>query len=253
MDHFCMSRFFFKLLIIQSVSKLEKIFKPEMDHFCLNRFHFGCFRCFVLWYFVISYTFDCFSGSLAVKDRVPVQLPDAMRMVAGGDKSKLSKYNPDKYIWAPIGLPREKIEEYFKTIPEDKRPMKNSPGEVYWHQQLISQFPPQDFQLEQSHFVDQDHVKTYEEFTATRNEHCLDRGYVRDVLPENGTCHQCKAGIAKGSVVVVAPKCGETVYFHPGCFVCGTCNELLCELVYCVAPPTDENSGKWRYIAMVKQ
>ncbi|OQV12122.1 Four and a half LIM domains protein 2 [Hypsibius exemplaris] len=178
-------------------------------------------------------------GSLAVKDRVPVELPDAMRML---DAAK-SRYIPDKYLWAPVGFPREKIEDYFKTIPEEKRPIKSGPGEVYWHQQLIQQFPPQDFQLSQCRFIDQEHIKTFEEFVATRNDHCLDRGYVRDSLPDTSTCRQCKGVIYKGSVVAVAPKCGETAYFHPGCFVCDTCKELLCELVYCIGPPTDENSG----------
>lgn len=182
-----------------------------------------------------------YAGSLAVNDRLPLKLPDPMRML----NTAKSNYVPAKYIWAPVGLPREKIEEFFKSIPDEKKPIKNSPGEVYWHQQLIQQFPPQDFDLPQCHFIDESHVKTYEEFVTTRNEHCLDRGYVRDILPETSTCRQCKGVIHKGSVVVVAPKCGETAYFHPGCFVCSTCNELLVELVYCIGPPTDENSGEW--------
>ena len=182
-----------------------------------------------------------FLGSLAVRDRIPVDLPDAMRMLA----TAKSKYIPEKYLWAPVGLPRDKIEEYFRTIPEEKRPIKNGPGEVYWHQQLIQQFPPQDFQLGACRFIDTpEHIKTFEEFAATRNDHCLDRGYVRDTLPDTSSCRHCKGVIHKGSVVAVAPKCGETAYFHPGCFVCGACGELLCELVYCIGPPNDENSGE---------
>ena len=34
--------------------------------------------------------------------------------------------------------------------------------------------------------------------------------------------------------MVVAPRLGDCVAWHPSCFACGTCNELLVDLVYCV-------------------
>ncbi|OQV17812.1 Four and a half LIM domains protein 2 [Hypsibius exemplaris] len=178
-------------------------------------------------------------GSLAVKDRVPVQLPDAMRQI---DKSKLSKYNPDKPSRG--------------EATDEEQPRRGLLASA-----ADSQFPPQDFQLEQSHFIAQDHVKTFEEFTASRNEHSLDRGYIRDVCPEASSCHQCQGAIAKGSVVVVAPKCGETVYFHPGALSAALATN--CSANWCTAsrrrrrtrtappppPPVDQNFFCERHFA----
>ncbi|XP_023289548.1 uncharacterized protein LOC105701675 [Orussus abietinus] len=44
-------------------------------------------------------------------------------------------------------------------------------------------------------------------------------------------CHRCQESIHIGDVVVTAEKAKNSVW-HPGCFVCSTCNELLVDLVY---------------------
>ena len=44
-------------------------------------------------------------------------------------------------------------------------------------------------------------------------------------------CHQCQEGVLPGDVVVTAEQADEAVW-HPGCFVCSVCKELLADLVY---------------------
>lgn len=44
-------------------------------------------------------------------------------------------------------------------------------------------------------------------------------------------CHNCQEDVHCGDVVVTAEKIKEAVW-HPGCFVCSVCNELLVDLVY---------------------
>ncbi|XP_058790239.1 testin [Phymastichus coffea] len=44
-------------------------------------------------------------------------------------------------------------------------------------------------------------------------------------------CHNCQENIHCGDVVVTAEKIKEAAW-HPGCFVCSACNELLVDLVY---------------------
>ena len=44
-------------------------------------------------------------------------------------------------------------------------------------------------------------------------------------------CHQCREKINSGDVVVTAEKAKGAVW-HPGCFVCSVCQELLADLVY---------------------
>ncbi|XP_003697037.1 testin isoform X1 [Apis florea] len=44
-------------------------------------------------------------------------------------------------------------------------------------------------------------------------------------------CHKCKEEIHVGDVAIITEKAKNTVW-HPGCFVCNMCNELLVDLVY---------------------
>ena len=44
-------------------------------------------------------------------------------------------------------------------------------------------------------------------------------------------CHQCKEIIKFDDVVITADKMQDT-YWHPGCFTCSICNELLVDLLY---------------------
>ncbi|KAH0549877.1 protein PF14_0175 [Cotesia glomerata] len=44
-------------------------------------------------------------------------------------------------------------------------------------------------------------------------------------------CHKCQEGIFVNDVVVTVEK-AKNATWHPGCFVCSTCNELLVDLVY---------------------
>lgn len=37
-----------------------------------------------------------------------------------------------------------------------------------------------------------------------------------------------------GELCIIAPKLGEDVCFHPSCFSCSECDELLVDLTYCV-------------------
>lgn len=44
-------------------------------------------------------------------------------------------------------------------------------------------------------------------------------------------CHKCKEEIHVGNVAVITEKAKNAIW-HPGCFVCNMCNELLVDLVY---------------------
>lgn len=53
-----------------------------------------------------------------------------------------------------------------------------------------------------------------------------------DVTSLNMNCKQCSKDIHLGEVVVKAQRAGKDVAWHPQCFVCNKCNELLADLVY---------------------
>lgn len=46
------------------------------------------------------------------------------------------------------------------------------------------------------------------------------------------SCQRCKINITVGTVVVKAARAGKDAAWHPQCFTCKTCNELLADLVY---------------------
>ncbi|EEB12482.1 prickle, putative [Pediculus humanus corporis] len=129
------------------------------------------------------------------------------------------------YAWVPSGLPSHKISEYFQQIPSSKVPRLGSPGEKYRDKQLILQLPKQDLALAYCKHIENSQQSCYEDFINARNEIALDIGY------ECPTCHHF---IKPGDLGVVAPKFGEDVVWHPGCFVCSECNEILVDLTYCV-------------------
>ena len=51
-------------------------------------------------------------------------------------------------------------------------------------------------------------------------------------LPQE--CPQCHQMVGANEIGVVAPKFGNRTLWHPSCFVCCVCEELLVDLTYCV-------------------
>ena len=47
-------------------------------------------------------------------------------------------------------------------------------------------------------------------------------------------CPQCHQMVGATEIGVVAPKFGNRTLWHPSCFVCCVCEELLVDLTYCV-------------------
>uniref|UniRef100_A0AAQ5YIB7 Prickle-like protein 2 n=1 Tax=Amphiprion ocellaris TaxID=80972 RepID=A0AAQ5YIB7_AMPOC len=94
----------------------------------------------------------------------------------------------EEYAWVPPGLKPEQVHQYYSSLPEDKVPYVNSPGEKYRIKQLLHQLPPHD--------------------------------------------NECGGQINGGDIAVFASRAGHGVCWHPACFVCSMCNELLVDLIY---------------------
>ena len=45
-------------------------------------------------------------------------------------------------------------------------------------------------------------------------------------------CFRCGQNIGLGEIAVFASRAGESRCWHPGCFVCQICNNLLVDLIY---------------------
>ncbi|XP_037820186.1 prickle planar cell polarity protein 3 isoform X3 [Lucilia sericata] len=138
------------------------------------------------------------------------------------------------YTWVPPGIRvSSRINRYFDQLPIEKVPKIGSEGARYREQQISYQLPKQDLSLEHCKHLEDLHEASYEDFVTARNEIALDIGYVKDA-PYDEHCAHCDGEISVGEMVVAAPKFVESVMWHPRCFTCNTCNELLVDLTYCV-------------------
>uniref|UniRef100_A0A8D0HAJ6 Prickle planar cell polarity protein 3 n=1 Tax=Sphenodon punctatus TaxID=8508 RepID=A0A8D0HAJ6_SPHPU len=130
----------------------------------------------------------------------------------------------EEYAWVPPGLKPEQVYQFFSCLPEDKVPYVNSPGERYRIRQLMHQLPPHDSEV--------------------RGWSCAVRGgWERPLEVGRGECHgapsgrsllspQCGKQIRGGDIAVFASRAGHGACWHPQCFECAACRELLVDLIY---------------------
>ncbi|XP_017841979.1 prickle planar cell polarity protein 3 isoform X4 [Drosophila busckii] len=138
------------------------------------------------------------------------------------------------YTWVPPGVRASaRIKRYFEQLPEEKVPQLGSEGARLREQQISYQLPKQDLSLEHCKHLEVQHEASFEDFVTARNEIALDIGYIKDA-PYDEHCAHCDNEITAGELIVAAPKFVESVMWHPKCFSCSTCNELLVDLTYCV-------------------
>ncbi|KAI1722433.1 LIM domain-containing protein [Ditylenchus destructor] len=139
------------------------------------------------------------------------------------------------YSWVPPGLSRTKIEEYMSQLPNHMIPRINSIGEKNREKQLMLQLPRQDLSVAYcKHLKTPIERRLYEEFVNARNEVALDIGFISVNIPKAMECRKCRGILERNEMAVIAPKLGENAGWHPACFNCATCEQLLVDLTYCV-------------------
>lgn len=142
----------------------------------------------------------------------------------------------EEYAWTPPGLSPEMVRLYMSRLPEEKIPYVNSIGEQFRARQLLLQLPLQDSDFKHCHDMSEEERNELKLFQAQRRRDALGRGTVR-TIPETvegvtGICQQCGQSIIPGDVAVYAWKAGHDCCWHPACFCCAVCNELLVDLAY---------------------
>ncbi|XP_072124211.1 prickle-like protein 1b isoform X2 [Mobula birostris] len=140
----------------------------------------------------------------------------------------------EEYAWVPPGLKPEQVQLYFSCLPEDKIPYVNSPGEKHRIKQLLYQLPPHDNEMRYCQSLSEEEKKELQLFSVQRKKEALGRGAIRQ-LPRSlmhVVCEQCKEKINGGEIAIFVSRAGSTVCWHPACFICSTCQELLVDLIY---------------------
>ncbi|CAL1548021.1 unnamed protein product, partial [Lymnaea stagnalis] len=137
------------------------------------------------------------------------------------------------YTWVPSSLSSKKIREYMDQLPNHKVPKVDSPGERYRDIQIIKQLPKQDLSDLYCRFLEGDmEKKEFNIFRDLRDQVAMGIGQVKE-CPRDSTCYCCKGEVDQGELAVTAPKVTSDAVWHPACFTCHTCEELLVDLVYC--------------------
>ncbi|XP_018570926.1 protein prickle-like [Anoplophora glabripennis] len=154
-----------------------------------------------------------------------------------GDPQRHSQSDDDsgcaleEYTWVPPGLRPDQVHLYFSALPEDKVPYVNSVGERYRVRQLLQQLPPHDNEVRYCHALSDEERKELRLFSAQRKREALGRGAVRQ-LPGPMQCDTCEETMSTGDICVFASRAGPNTCWHPACFTCSVCRELLVDLIY---------------------
>ncbi|KAI1882319.1 hypothetical protein AGOR_G00249450 [Albula goreensis] len=140
----------------------------------------------------------------------------------------------EEYAWVPPGLRPEQVQLYFSCLPEDKVPYVNSPGEKFRIKQLLYQLPPHDNEIRYCQSLSEEEKKELQMFSVQRKKEALGRGALK-LLPRalmHTICEHCGENIGGGEMAVFASRAGPGMCWHPACFACSTCGELLVDLIY---------------------
>ncbi|XP_037978328.2 prickle planar cell polarity protein 3-A isoform X2 [Plutella xylostella] len=141
------------------------------------------------------------------------------------------------YDWAPAGLTAKQTELYWSSLGERAPTVPGASGAAAWRawrtRALASQLPRQDLSLAHCNHLEDKHRQQYEDFVSARNEIALDIGEARQHHDASTECLGCNKLIRTGNIAVLAPRLGDDALFHPACFSCSECCELLVELAYC--------------------
>ncbi|XP_078402434.1 prickle-like protein 1 [Cetorhinus maximus] len=140
----------------------------------------------------------------------------------------------EEYAWIPPGLKPEQVHQYFRCLPEENTPYVNSIGEKFRIKQLLYQLPPHDNDEKYCQSLSEEEKRELRVFSGQRKREALGRGIVQ-VFPLTATgalCEKCGGKINGGDVAVFAQRAGNRTCWHPYCFGCITCQELLVDLIY---------------------
>ncbi|CAK9829098.1 Protein prickle [Anthophora retusa] len=139
----------------------------------------------------------------------------------------------EEYTWVPPGLRPDQVHLYFSALPEDKIPYAGSAGERERVKQLLQQLPPHDNEARYCSGLSEEEKRELRVFAAQRKREALGRGHASQLDRSHGAgCRECSRPIAAGEMAVAASRAGPSALWHPACFVCCVCRQLLVDLIY---------------------
>ncbi|KAK2838361.1 hypothetical protein Q7C36_013175 [Tachysurus vachellii] len=211
-------------------------------------------------------------GSFATGHGIPSAPPVAAAVTPAAVAAKKDVVKAVTYEWAPPGVNQKLALLYMELLPPERRPIAGTQGADYRKKQMAKQLPEHDQDPERCHELSPAEVKQMQQYVRKYKDEALgigdltlpeefgshagigvDPGAPRDqgtgavgkvgipgaVGAGSGAgpagkyaCHHCHMNMNHGDPAVYAERAGYDKLWHPGCFVCCTCNELLVDMIY---------------------
>uniref|UniRef100_H2YE77 Testin n=1 Tax=Ciona savignyi TaxID=51511 RepID=H2YE77_CIOSA len=145
------------------------------------------------------------------------------------------------YEWTPQASDPKLVDSYVSALPKDKQPIVGSAGAKYRKKQLMRQLPSHDQEPNECHDLTPQETTEMSLFVKQYREKALGVARVEENPKLKVTmflrwsyysCAECRNPLDEGDAVVWAERAGSERYWHPGCFSCAECKELLVDLIY---------------------
>lgn len=140
----------------------------------------------------------------------------------------------DEFDWYPHGIDKKVFIKYLNELPEDMRPLKNTQGALNRYKLIEQQFPLHDFDEKSCESIENTFERDqFNRFFGKYAKNALGIGQIM----ENKTnlflkCQKCLKAIKLNRIAISALNADLDMKWHPTCFTCELCDELLVDLIY---------------------
>ncbi|KAK3764532.1 hypothetical protein RRG08_040553 [Elysia crispata] len=153
---------------------------------------------------------------------------EKLSLVDPGDLTQLKPPQNDVVLTKLISE-NVRSQKFISMLPEDKQEFASN----LRRKQLQRQLPLHDLDPRFCNSLAQSEAGKFEKFADRRRKKAAGIGQIGEVASEGSLvgCAGCQQKMEKGSPAVVAGRVpGEC--WHPGCFACTTCKQLLVDMIY---------------------
>uniref|UniRef100_A0A914DAH4 Uncharacterized protein n=1 Tax=Acrobeloides nanus TaxID=290746 RepID=A0A914DAH4_9BILA len=156
-----------------------------------------------------------------------------------------------EYTWVPSGS-QTLVEKYMLQLPETERPIAGTEGAQLRRQRLAHQLPYHDCDPEAAKsLLTEEDKQQHKNFVEYVKENAVGIGELMECsryniekrcastqadtpihIAESMTCKTCTQTIKTGDIGIVTDHGKPNEAWHPNCFKCETCEQLLVDLLY---------------------
>ena len=164
---------------------------------------------------------------LIESDKMAPHKYDNVTPAAGDDKDVIT------FEWIPSNTPKSVVLKYISSLPLENQPIAGTVGAIERTKQLQKQLPTHDVDASACKAVRDSELDAFTSFVKSYKEKALGIGNVKEQFGnQKWVCEGCQEPCKPGSVAVFAERAGSKKCWHPGCFRCCECKELLVDLIY---------------------